>query len=132
MDRAEEVARAAFDAFTRRDVAAMVDIATADVELVPAAAGSIDGRCYRGPEGVRDFIRDLDEMWDRFAVVVNEFRAEGDRALMLGRIHARARGSGVEIDQATGAVIEFRNGLVARWQSFLAHEPALTLFRETP
>jgi ketosteroid isomerase-like protein len=45
--------------------------------------------------------------------------------LALGRVRAKGRGSGVELDQPMLSVVWFRNGKVARMQSFLDRDEAL-------
>jgi hypothetical protein len=43
----------------------------------------------------------------------------------IAHIHARARGSGLETDFQTGALVEFRDGLIVRWEDFGSKEKAL-------
>jgi ketosteroid isomerase-like protein len=45
--------------------------------------------------------------------------------VVLGHMHLRGRGSGVELDQQTGWVVDLRNGKMTRFQAFFSHEEAL-------
>jgi ketosteroid isomerase-like protein len=42
----------------------------------------------------------------------------------LGHMHLRGRGSGVELDQETGWLVEVHDGKMTRFQAFLSHEEA--------
>jgi ketosteroid isomerase-like protein len=54
------------------------------------------------------------------------FREHGDEVLVLGRMHLRGRGSGLDLDQETGWLVEVRDRKMTRFQSFLSHEEALS------
>ena len=42
-----------------------------------------------------------------------------------GNVHVRARGSGIETNIPAGAVLEFRDGKIVRWEDFGSKEKAL-------
>ena len=90
------------DAFARwnsgvRDVD--YDTIDAEVELY-TPLGSTGGGPYRGHDGFRQWLRDIDEQFEEWELTVDEWRPlEDGRLLGLGSIHARGRGSGVELDQ---------------------------------
>ena len=64
-----EVVRQAWEAFRRRDTEAALALYDAEVELHSA----VDGRVYRGLDGVRDFFRDWLAVWDDFSADVEEW-----------------------------------------------------------
>jgi hypothetical protein len=49
----------------------------------------------------------------------------GNLAVLVGRIHYRGRGSGVETESAVGWVLKFSHGRVARFRAFREPEQAL-------
>jgi len=57
----EELLRAALEAYVRRDVDATMEFLTDDVEVVPAIGAVVEGRVFRGREGVEQFYASLDE-----------------------------------------------------------------------
>jgi ketosteroid isomerase-like protein len=52
-------------------------------------------------------------------------REYGDQVLVLTRVHAKGRGSGVELDQSLAHLFEFRGELVCRAETFLDRDRAI-------
>ena len=112
-----EVARRATDAFNRRDVEELVEVSHPDSEWLPFRA-QVEGGVYRGHDGIRQFVVDMEEDWSRFQVEPVELIDLGDRVLLIGRVHAVARGSGVTVENEAGFVMDFRGGQVVRLVSY--------------
>ena len=119
------VARKGLDAWNRGDIEAMIELRTPDSAFVPAVAAGVEGGSVTGPEEFRQFFAALDETWETFQIDWEELREVGDRVLIAGRVHAKGRGSGIELDQPMFSVIWFRDDKIARMQSFLDEEAAL-------
>ena len=120
-----ELARAGFEARNRSDFDALEGMVTADFEFIPAIAAGVEGGSIRGRDEVRKFFETLDETWESFNVDGDEFREVGNQVLVLGRVRAKGRGSGLELDQPMTNVMWFRDGKIARMQSFLDHDAAI-------
>ena len=71
-----ETARSLFLAFNSRDIAALLGNLDTDVDWVPIMA-VLEGRSYRGHEGVKQSIEHLDDYWELFEVDAEE--APGSR-----------------------------------------------------
>ena len=71
---------------------------------------------YRGWEGFRAFLEDVDSAWELFRIETEEFRDMGDTVLVLGRQRARAR-DGMTLEASAGWVCEIQRGKIARFQS---------------
>jgi uncharacterized protein len=114
-----EIVRRLFPAFNRRDLTALLETLHPDVEWVPIMA-VLEGRVYRGHEGVREWIDGLDEYWEFFEVNAEQFRdLGGDRVLALGRWRARGRVSGVGLENEPGTwLLHLEAGKVVRLQTF--------------
>lgn len=70
---------------------------------------------FRGPQGLLEWYREIEEQFDRWAIEVDEgAEASGNRCLMSGTIHFRGRESGIEMDSPMYWVFEFEDGLVRR------------------
>ena len=112
------------DIWKRRDFDALDEVAVEDFEFLPAIATAVEGGAVRGKEGSRQFFAGLDETWESFNIDADEFREVGDRVVIDGHVRARGRGSGVDIEQPLVMVVWFRDGKVARIQSFLDRDQA--------
>jgi ketosteroid isomerase-like protein len=93
-----------------------------DVEFLPRRSAT-EGP-YRGIEGVERFIADTEETFERFEQHY-EVVDLGERVLVSGQIHVRARGSGIETDVPAACVLEFRDGKIVRWEDFGSKDKAL-------
>jgi ketosteroid isomerase-like protein len=124
-----ETVRGLFPAFNRRDITALLGCLDPDVEWVPIMA-VLEGRVYRGHEGVKRWIEHLDEYWELFEVDAEEFRDLGDRVLALGRWRARGRAGGVGLDNEPGTwLLHFKAGKVGRLQTFTDRDEGLKAAR---
>jgi ketosteroid isomerase-like protein len=100
-----------------------------DFELISPIT-SVSGEAFRGRAGVERWMADVDENFEEFLLLPEEIRESGDRALVLGRIHLRGRGSGLELDQAAAWLIDVRDGMFSRVKTFLDRDEAIAAFEE--
>lgn len=112
-------------AVNRRDIDAFAEVTTPDFEWFPVFAAQVEGDIYRGREGIETFLGEVDETWEEFLPLPEEYRDFGDRVLGLGRLRTRGRGSGVPVDSPWGGIYDFRGGKVSRIRTFLDHGEAL-------
>jgi ketosteroid isomerase-like protein len=88
--------------------------AAPDVELY-SRLGGLSGAPYRGHDGVRSWLAEIQETFERFEPWVDDAREAGeDRVVAIGGIRFRARESGVDMAERLGWVYEFRNGQLCR------------------
>jgi ketosteroid isomerase-like protein len=88
---AEELVRQAYQAFSKRDFDALVEIADPRIEI-HTVTGMIAGRTepYRGAEGIKEYLADVGEMWDEIELLPTEFHELSDsRLVVFGRVRAR-------------------------------------------
>ena len=118
-----ELAKRAYDAYNRRDIDAMLALATSDCvmtsQLLDASAE------FHGRQGLARYYAMLNESWEEFRSVIEEAHDLGDHVLTLNRSTARGKGSGVTVDAPTGAVFDFRDGKVSRVRLYLDRAEAL-------
>jgi ketosteroid isomerase-like protein len=89
-----------------------------DVEL-HTPLSSTQGTPYRGHEGFRQWIVDIDEQFEVWELHATEWIAlEDERLLALGEIHARGRGSGLELDQELAWLFSLRDEKLIRYEVF--------------
>jgi ketosteroid isomerase-like protein len=126
-----ELARAALEAWNSRDLDWMRSNGTADFEFVPAVAATVEGGSVKGQEAMVDFLEEMDESWETFRIEPEEVRRVGEVVLTRGRVIAKGRGSGLELDQPIASVIHFSDEKIARMQSYLDPEEALAAAEAT-
>jgi ketosteroid isomerase-like protein len=120
-----ERVREAFARWNAGDRTAPVDEIDPDVEVRTPISDAFKGEPFRGHDGVREWLATLDENFDRWELMPNEFHERGNTVVVLGRVRLRGRGSGVELEQDVGWLISFRGGKFSELQSFPDHEEAL-------
>jgi ketosteroid isomerase-like protein len=121
-----ELVRRAFARWNAGDHEVPVDEVHPEAEIRTVIGGAFSAEPFRGHDGVREWLAGLDENFDRWELEVHEIREAGDDGVVaLGRIRARGRGSGVELDQPVGWFIRVRDGKFWRLNSFFTHEEAL-------
>ena len=116
--------RAAMDAFNRRDGDALDALMHEDAEIVPVRA-AVEGTVYRGSDAGQQYCQAVDGSWKDLRWEVEELRDEGESVLALGWIRGVGRESGVAIDARAGWVAHFRDGLIARFQTYADRVEAL-------
>jgi ketosteroid isomerase-like protein len=106
-----DVVKEVFAAFAERDAERVVAVLDPDVVFI-AVTGDLLGRTepYRGYEGMREYLRDVERVWDELILTPREFEEVGDAILVTGRVSARSPAR--TISGSTGWVWRVRNGLV--------------------
>jgi ketosteroid isomerase-like protein len=120
-----EVARRALDAVTRRDLSALVDLTDPAIEWRSFFAALSEGGEYRGHDGMRSYLTDLDEAFEMLRVEVDDMLDAGDLVLGVGRIHYCGKGSGVSADVAAGWLFKLRGGRLSYFRAFADPDKAL-------
>lgn len=95
-----------------------------DFELVPTPFSDIS-ETFVGPDGVSQFYAELAEAWETVRTDVDEVVDLGDRVVVLGRIHNRGRGSGIEVDAVAAHLWTVEDGVPMRVELIGDREEAL-------
>ena len=119
-----EVIRRLVEAFNARDLDLLLEGLQPDVELHPLRA-QLEGKAYRGHEGMREMLADFDQDWESLHLEPEEFKDAGDTVVVLGRLRARGRTSGVDLDVPMGFVWKLRDGKGAYAETFSEPQDAL-------
>ena len=106
-----DVVKEVFAAFAARDPERVMAVLDPDVVFI-AVTGGILGRTepYRGHEGMREYFRDVERVWDELILSPGEFEEVGDAILVTGRVSARSPAR--TVSGSTGWVWRVRDGLV--------------------
>lgn len=126
---AVDQARVAYDAWSRRDLDAFVEVFSEDVELRPFLGSGLGSTTYHGHEGLRRWYEEANEAWDELLVEPYEFREAGDRLAVFLRAIGRGKGSHVQVEAEIAHVAEFRDGKFTRLDGYGNREDALKALR---
>jgi ketosteroid isomerase-like protein len=107
------VVRQAYEAFTARDVDAMAAISDPEIEFLPPHTAGLAhaGEPYRGYEGLRMYVEDVERLWKEMQVIPQEFKDLGDSVIVDGRVYARGN-DGLLVDSPMRWVWTLRGGKV--------------------
>jgi ketosteroid isomerase-like protein len=113
-----EILRRAYDAFSRGDFDAIVNLSAEDFELDMSRWGPVT-YTYRGPEGLREFLATLERLWDYFKIEPEEFVDAGDKVVVIIDVEARGGASGIKVRARYANTYTFRgDGKVVRAEWF--------------
>jgi len=115
----------AIEAYNRLDADALLAIAHPDIEWRTAIGGGVEGQAYHGHDGVRRYLRDMADAFEAIEIDDAEYRNVGGRIVMLGKIEATMRGTGLHFAQPFAIVAETADGLIRRGAAHLDHAAAL-------
>jgi ketosteroid isomerase-like protein len=117
-----ETVRRAIAAINARDIDTYLACCTQDVELLLPMAGSE----YVGPNGIKRFFTDIEDIGPDFRIDVQRVQAIGDStALALLRVGSTGRASGIVTAADSANIYDFIDGKVSRIRIFLDRDEAL-------
>lgn len=93
-------------------------------EILPLRA-QLEGKSYRGAEGVRAMIADLSADWESIDQRLEEFRERGDEIVAVGHLRARSNATGIDLDVPIAWVLRFEGDLISYGKAY--SEPAEAL-----
>jgi ketosteroid isomerase-like protein len=113
-EQAEQTVRSLFAAFNARDDEATLAFVHPELEFWPQPTAERLGRSepYRGREGFREYLADVDRAWEQFVVEPDDFRVAGTGVIAFGHAEAQPRGTTVTQRLPVIWVFRLRDGLV--------------------
>lgn len=124
MSTSIEVVTRAYQAFKRQDAEALIAISDPEIEFGGSAAAP-DG-LYRGHEGIRKYMTDIDgafgHEWDAGLERIAE--AGEDRVVLIARVFGPGKG-GLPLDLHLAHIWELKDGKLLRGTVYLDPEAAL-------
>lgn len=122
-----EIVRRAFERWnTDRDT--FIEIVHPEVEISVASTAVTGGVPFRGHDGFRRWVATMEESFEVWELCPQTFEERGESVLVLGSMCVRGRGSGLELDQEVGWIVDLRNGKLLRLRSFMSHDVARETF----
>lgn len=129
MDSAPEaLIKRLFHAFNQRDAETIVGLCSEEMEFV-AVTGEEAGResPYRGRGGLRDYLADVERVWEELLITPNQVERRGDRLLVVGRVYVRSRELGIR-DMPVAWIWVLRDGSFVRGEVFVDPDAAAARF----
>ena len=80
---------------------------------------------YRGRDGFERWVQEIDEQFQDWQLVVEEWRDVGDAVVAFGHLHLHGQGSGIEFDQPMAWLIELDGNRLLRLSNFDKPDEAL-------
>jgi ketosteroid isomerase-like protein len=119
-----DVVKAVFSAFAERDLDSVLELLAPEIEFI-AVTSDYAGRTepYRGHDGIRQYFRDVAEVWDELRLTPTDYRMVGDQVLVTGRVSARSPARMVA--GSTGWVWQVCAGRVVRGRVYASAEDAV-------
>jgi ketosteroid isomerase-like protein len=119
-----ESARSAFRAFERRDMNAIEELCTPDVEF-DWSRRLLDPTITRGFDGIRRFFEEMDGIFEEILFDEEEVLEFGDEVLLVSTGRFRGRTSGVDVTAHGANLMTIRDGKLARFRFYQSKEDAL-------
>jgi ketosteroid isomerase-like protein len=120
-----EFVRRAMQAWNRTDIDELIPLSDPEVEFVSIFAG-MEGRTYRGYDGLRRYFADMADAWSEFHRELEEVIDAGeDRVVVFFRLRGTARASGVPVDERVTTVFQLREGRLHRMVVYRDRDEAL-------
>ena len=107
----------AWDALARLDADALVAVCDPEIRF-RSRITAVEGPAYEGHQGVRRYIANLADAFERIEAEQSDVIAERDRAVFNVRFRAMGRGSGVEVEHRYFAAAKGRDGRLSWWAFF--------------
>src|SRR4029450_9144072 len=116
-----EAFKRGLEAGNRGDVETLLAELDPDVEWHSALHALLGGEqtVFRGHDGVRDMLQDLNAAFSEIHIEISEIRDLGDRLVAIGRTRTRAKASGAETETLLALVTDIRNGKTILLRGYL-------------
>lgn len=121
-----ELVMAAYDSFNQGETEAILDLLHPDIEWVPPPT-SVEPHPLHGRDAVREYL--APNIFESQTAEPIEIMEHGNRLLVVARVRARGRGSGIEIDQTAYHILTIEGGRAVRFEVHVDRATALTALR---
>ncbi len=119
-----ELSQGAFDALAEGGVEAMLAYVDPDFEMETLPGIAAEPQVYRGHDGLRKWFSSFYEVMDEIVIRPTEVRDLGaERALVLFKMRATGKASGIEVEQEAAAVATLRNEKLVSLEFLQPGEP---------
>lgn len=116
-----------YNAFNQRDMEGIVALCSTEMEFAAVTGEEVGrGDPYRGVDGLREYLRDVERIWEELLITPSRVEQSGDRLLVVGRVYVRSRELGIR-DMPVAWIWRLGGGLFVRGEVFA--DPAVAIAR---
>ncbi len=131
-DAPETMVGRLFNAFNQRDLGEIVELCAPHMEFFAITAEEVGrGAPYVGPDGLRDYLKDVEQFWEELLITPGRVERRGDRLLVIGRVFVRNRELGIR-DMPVAWIWQVAGGLFVRGEVFADPDEAVNRFTRAP
>jgi ketosteroid isomerase-like protein len=124
---AGDLVRRGYAALAERDFQTMAELAVPDFEM-DLTDRVLNPATYRGEEGLRQFLAEIDELWESMDMTIERLLERDDEVLALLAVDIKGRGSGLTLKDRIAQRWTVRDGRLVRMQVYADQEQALAEF----
>jgi ketosteroid isomerase-like protein len=117
-----EIVRIAFEAFSRGDIDAVLELCDPDVVVRDPER---TGTTFRGPDGLRNFFEEWLENWEEYRSEPVDLTESGGEILVHAIQAGKGKLSGIELEQDLFMVLRLRDGKFVEYRLYTKREGAL-------
>jgi ketosteroid isomerase-like protein len=131
-DSPETMVGRLFNAFNQRDIGEIVELCAPAMEFFAITAQEV-GRStpYVGPDGLRDYLEDVERFWEELLITPGRVERRDDRLLVIGRVFVRNRELGIR-DMPVAWIWRVEGGFFVRGEVFADPDEAVNRFAPAP
>jgi serine phosphatase RsbU (regulator of sigma subunit)/ketosteroid isomerase-like protein len=117
-----------FHAFNQRDAVSIVSLCAPEMEFFTVTGGEAGHDApYRGPDGLREYLGDVERIWEALLITLGSVERQGNRLLASGRVYVRSRELGIR-DMPVAWIWNVEDGLFVRGEVFVDPAEAVARF----
>lgn len=117
-----------FHAFNQRDAETIVALCSDEMEFFAVTAEEAGREApYSGSQGLRDYLADVERIWEELLITPSRVERQDDRLLVIGRVYVRSRELGIR-DMPVAWIWHLREGVFVRGEVFTDPEAAVARF----
>jgi ketosteroid isomerase-like protein len=114
-----ELAKKAYEAFARGDIAGVLEIFSPGIEWVQQQGNVRFGGTHKGPQAiVAEVFMVIPTIMEDFRSITQEFLEAGNRVFVLGEYHWKASTTGKEVACPYINLLTFENEKVVRFEEY--------------
>jgi ketosteroid isomerase-like protein len=118
------IVRRCYDAWNRRDLSALRELAQPDMEI-DLSARMLNPDVYRGFARFERLVEAISEIWEQFAFEPEEILDAGEHVVGIVRARGTGKASGVSAEDRIGQLWTIRDGKVAHFRLYADPDDAL-------
>jgi ketosteroid isomerase-like protein len=117
-ERNREIVQRSFDAWSRRDLEALLELYDEDVKIMPLTGTRVESGGYQGHEGAAQYLEEIEDVWEQMHPYAEDLQVSGDTVVVIGGCRVRGRESGAETNTAMAWVIRLHEDRIVSTRAY--------------